>query len=273
MIKYKIGFQGVEGSFSEEALLNYFGEDTDTVSFNLFEDVFKAIGKGYIKYGILPVENSSTGSVNEVYDLLRKYRCYINGEIIIKVKQNLIGIKGANLSDIREVYSHHQGYQQSLQFFRKNPQLKFVPYYNTAISAKFVSESMDKTKAAVASERAAKIYNLAVLESDLNFNTNNYTRFIIVGKNLEIDRSADKISLVLTIRHKAGSLCEVLNLFAEKELNLLKIESRPMVDKSWEYFFHLDFEGNLQNPNVYSILEKLKSKVNYLKILGNYKKH
>ena len=269
----KIGFQGVEGSFSEEALLNYFGREAMTSSFRFFEDVFMAIDRGDVDYGILPVENSSTGSVNEVYDLLRKYGCHINGEIVLKVKQNLLGVKGASMEDIKEVYSHSQGFQQSAEFFKEHPSWKLIPYHNTALGAKLVSEAGDISRAAVASERAAAIYGLDILKENLNFNSKNYTRFVIVGKDLELDESSDKISVVLTVRHKAGSLCDVLRLFSQEGLNLLKIESRPIMDKSWEYFFHLDFEGNLQDPHVSRIMDQIRSRTTYFKILGNYRRH
>ena len=271
--KLKIGFQGVEGSFSEEALLNYFGREAMTSSFRFFEDVFMAIDRGDVDYGILPVENSSTGSVNEVYDLLRKYGCHINGEIVLKVKQNLLGVKGASMEDIKEVYSHSQGFQQSAEFFKEHPSWKLIPYHNTALGAKLVSEAGDISRAAVASERAAAIYGLDILKENLNFNSKNYTRFVIVGKDLELDESSDKISVVLTVRHKAGSLCDVLRLFSQEGLNLLKIESRPIMDKSWEYFFHLDFEGNLQDPHVSRIMDQIRSRTTYFKILGNYRRH
>ena len=271
--KLKIGFQGVEGSFSEAALLNYFGKEAMTSSFRFFEDVFMAIDRGDVDYGILPVENSSTGSVNEVYDLLRKYGCHINGEIVLKVKQNLLGVKGASMEDIKEVYSHSQGFQQSAEFFKEHPSWKLIPYHNTALGAKLVSEAGDISRAAVASERAAAIYGLDILKENLNFNSKNYTRFVIVGKDLELDESSDKISVVLTVRHKAGSLCDVLRLFSQEGLNLLKIESRPIMDKSWEYFFHLDFEGNLQDPHVSRIMDQIRSRTTYFKILGNYRRH
>ena len=272
--KLKIGFQGVEGSFSEEALLNYFDREAMTSSsFRFFEDVFMAIDRGEVDYGILPVENSSTGSVNEVYDLLRKYGCHINGEIVLKVKQNLLGVKGASMEDIKEVYSHSQGFQQSAEFFKEHPSWKLIPYHNTALGAKLVSEAGDISRAAVASEKAAAIYGLDILKENLNFNSKNYTRFVIVGKDLELDESSDKISVVLTVRHKAGSLCDVLRLFSQEGLNLLKIESRPIMDKSWEYFFHLDFEGNLQDPHVSRIMDQIRSRTTYFKILGNYRRH
>jgi len=269
----KIGFQGIKGSFSEEALFNHFGEAANTLAFKRFEDVFIAISEGSVDYGILPIENSSTGSVNEVYDLLRKYGCYINGEIVIKVKQNLLGIKGASIDDIKEVYSHEQGFQQSAKFFQDYPNWKLIPYHNTALSAKLVSEAGDKSKAAVASDRAASMYGLDILKENLNFNSNNYTRFVIVGKNIELDECLDKISVVLTVKHTVGSLCDVLKLFSEKGLNLMKIESRPIMNKSWEYFFHIDFEGNLKDPKVNNIVEDIKIRTTYFKILGNYKKY
>ena len=232
-----------------------------------------AIDRGDVDYGILPVENSSTGSVNEVYDLLRKYGCHINGEIVLKVKQNLLGVKGARMEDIKEVYSHSQGFQQSAEFFKEHSSWKLIPYHNTALGAKLVSEAGDISRAAVASERAAAIYGLDILKENLNFNSKNYTRFVIVGKDLELDESSDKISVVLTVRHKAGSLCDVLRLFSQEGLNLLKIESRPIMDKSWEYFFHLDFEGNLQDPHVSRIMDQIRSRTTYFKILGNYRRH
>ena len=269
----KIGFQGINGSFSEEALFNYFGEATNTSAYKYFEDVFVAISEGIVDYGILPIENSSTGSVNEVYDLLRKYGCYINGEIVIKVKQNLLGVKGSSIDDIEEVYSHEQGFQQSAKFFQDYPNWKLIPYHNTALSAKLVSEAGDKSKAAVASDRAASIYGLDILKENLNFNSNNYTRFVIVGKDLEIEACSDKISVVLTVKHKVGSLFDVLKLFSEKGLNLMKIESRPIMNKSWEYFFHIDFEGNLKDLKVNNIVEDIKTRTTYFKILGNYKKY
>ena len=269
----KIGFQGDEGPYSEEAHLNYSGKEAMTSSFRFFEDVFMAIDRGDVDYGILPVENSSTGSVNEVYDLLRKYGCHINGEIVLKVKQNLLGVKGASMEDIKEVYSHSQGFQQSAEFFKEHPSWKLIPYHNTALGAKLVSEAGDISRAAVASEKAAAIYGLDILKENLNFNSKNYTRFVIVGKDLELDESSDKISVVLTVRHKAGSLCDVLRLFSQEGLNLLKIESRPIMDKSWEYFFHLDFEGNLQDPHVSRIMDQIRSRTTYFKILGNYRRH
>ncbi|SMC27554.1 chorismate mutase [Clostridium acidisoli DSM 12555] len=268
---YTIGFQGVPGSFSEEALISYFGETVQSKNFNEFEDVFEALKNEEIHYGVLPVENSSTGGINEVYDLLRKYGLYIVGETCIKVSHNLLGVSGTKIDDIKEVYSHPQAFEQSSTFFKEHPNLKLIPYYNTAISAKLVSEKNIRTISAVASEKAAKLYNLEIIAKDINYNTHNYTRFIIVSKNLEINKQCDKISVVITVPHKTGSLYNILSNFAENNLNMMKIESRPIEGKPWEYFFYIDFEGNIANTKIQSALSLIDGNSSYFKLLGNYK--
>ena len=165
----KVGYQGVKGSFSEEAMIEFFGYNQDTVNYEKFEDVFIGLKKDEIDYGILPFENSCTGAITAVYDLLSKYGFYIVGEECIKIKQNLVGIKGAKVEDIEEVYSHPQGFEQSKIFFKDHEDLKLIYFYNTAISAKHVSELNDKSKAAIASTRAAKIYGLDVIEEEINY--------------------------------------------------------------------------------------------------------
>lgn len=267
----KIGFQGVSGSFSEEALNNYFGEEIHTHNFNHFEEVFKALKEGKIRYGILPVENSSTGSISEVYDLLRKYGLYIAAEKCIKISQHLVGVKGAKLEDIEEVYSHPQAFEQSSVFFKDYPKWKLIPYYNTAISAKMVSDRKSKNIAAVASERAAQLYNLNIIKKNINYNNNNYTRFIIVSKELEIEKDSDKISIVISMPHKSGSLYNILRNFSESNLNMLMIQSRPIEGKPWDYFFYIDFEGNITEKRIMDAVEGIEEKSTYFKLLGNYK--
>ena len=269
--KINVGFQGVSGSFSEEALFNYFGSEINTCSFNQFEEVFKALKEGKIKYGILPVENSSTGSISEVYDLLRKYGLYIVGEKCIKISQHLVGIKGTKLEDIEEVYSHPQAFQQSSIFFKDYPQWKLIPYYNTAISAKMVADTNSKSIAAVASEKAAKLYNLDIIKKNINYNNSNYTRFIIIGKELEIEKNADKISIVISVPHKPGSLYSILRDFSENNLNMLMIESRPIEGKTWEYFFYIDFEGKITESFIKDAVIGIEQKSSYFNLLGNYK--
>lgn len=269
----KVGFQGVKGSFSEEALLEYFGENVDSHNVAEFEDVFKALRNNEIDYGILPIENSSTGGIIEVYDLLRKYGFFIVGERTIKVTHNLLGVKGAKIEDIKEVYSHSQALQQSSEFLKYYPEWKCIPYRNTAASAEFVKNENRKEKAAIASTKAGEIYGLDVIKHDINYNKNNYTRFIVIGKNLELEKDYNKISIILTLPHKAGSLYNILSIFAEYNLSLLKIESRPIIGKPFEYFFYIDFEGNLHDKAVKEAIADIKNNSYDFKLLGNYKAH
>jgi chorismate mutase/prephenate dehydratase len=271
--KLRIGFQGVQGSFSEQALIEYFGEDVTPCNVIEFEDLFKALRDNEIDYGVLPIENSSTGGISEVYDLLRKYGFYITGERCVKVDHNLLGIKGAKIENITEVYSHPQALQQSSEFFKAYPEMKLIPYSNTASSAKLVKDENSKEKAAVASKKAAQLYNLDIIRSNINYNKNNYTRFAIIGRNLEVNSSSNKISIVISVAHKPGSLCRTLSHFAKNNLNMSKIESRPIVDKPWEYFFYIDFEGNLNDAVVRETIECLKKDSIYFKLLGNYEGH
>ncbi|MCY6959241.1 chorismate mutase [Clostridium brassicae] len=269
----KVGFQGVKGSFSEEALLEYFGSDKDTYNVESFEAVFEAINNDEINYGVLPIENSSTGGISDVYDLLRKYGFFIVGEKIIKVNHNLLGIPGSKLENIKEVYSHIQAFCQSDEFLKKHDDWKCIPYRNTAISAKYIKQDNCKYKAAIGSKRCAEVYGLDIIEKNINYNKNNYTRFIVVGKELECDYDYNKVSIILALPHKSGVLYNVLSIFAENNLNMLKIESRPIIGKPWEYYFYIDFEGNITMENVKKALKCIKVNSSYFKILGNYKLH
>lgn len=266
----KAGYQGIEGSFSHQALLEYFGQNVQNTSFLSFKNVFEALEKDEIEYGVLPIENSSTGSITEVYDLLGKYNFYIVGEKCIHVEHNLLGIKGAELSDINEVYSHEQGFLQCSEFFDNYPKWRCIPYINTAKSAEYVSIENSKNKACVASKEAACIYNLNIMKGNINNTKNNYTRFVIIGKNPKTEKGCDKISIVLSLPHKAGSLYSVLKHFAEDNLNMVKIESRPIKNKSWQYFFYIDFSGNIFDENTKNALDKIEKESLYFKFLGNY---
>ncbi|MCT4620004.1 MAG: chorismate mutase [Marinisporobacter sp.] len=268
-----VGFQGVEGSFSEQALIEYFGEKVTRKNVREFKDIFESLKNDEIHYGVLPIENSSTGGIAEVYDLLRQYGFYIIGEKSIKVEHHLLGVKGTKIEDIKEVYSHPQAFSQSSEFFKKYENLKLIPYKNTAMSAKLIKDENTKVKAAVASDKAAKLYDLDIIESNINYNRNNYTRFIIIGKNLELHINSNKISVVVATPHRAGALYSILRYFAENGLNMLKIESRPMINKSWEYFFYIDFQGNLNEEVVRKSIDLIKKGSSFFQMLGNYKEH
>lgn len=268
----KVCYQGVPGAFSESALISYFGEDTKRMNVEDFEDVFKALKDEKCDYGILPIENSSTGGVSEVSDLLRKYGLYIVAEKSIKIEQNLLGLKDASLGDIKEVYSHPQGLGQSSEFLKSNKNMVAMPYRNTAESAKLISETKDKSKGAIASTRAAELYGLKILAENINNNHNNHTRFIVIGKDLEVTDESNKISIVFSAPHRPGALYSALSHFAENSMNMLRIESRPIAEKSWEYFFYIDLEGNINDDRVKYVIEKIKENSMYFKLLGNYKK-
>lgn len=266
-----IGYQGVKGSFSHQALEDYFA-DIPKVEMNFvhFEDVVQAVKKGEVNYGVLPIENSSTGGITEVYDLMRKYDCHIVGEKIIKVDQNLMALPGASLEGLKEVYSHPQGLEQTRDFFKLHPHIELIPFFNTARSAQMVSEGGDLTKGAVASRQAARLYGLEILAENINFNAANRTRFIIIAAQPENRPDADKITLVIAAKHQPGSLYNVLGNFYKCGLNLVNLESRPMEGKSWEYFFHIDLTGNLGDPKVREGLQEVSRYSTFCVILGNY---
>lgn len=266
-----VGYQGVKGSFSEEALLKYFESYNNTRNYETFEDVFNALEKNEINKAILPIENSYTGAIAEIYDLLVKYGFYIIGEECIKIDQNLIGIRGTKINEIQEIYSHPQGFEQSKKFLKNYQNIKIIPYHNTAISAKLISDLKDSRKAAIASKKAAEIYGLEILKENINDKKDNYTKFIIIGKQLEYNTECNKISVVFSLENKAGILYSLLRYFAENNINMIKIESRPNKHESWKYLLYVDFEGSLQDSKVKNALELIEKNSGYFKIIGSYK--
>ncbi|MGE5629570.1 MAG: bifunctional chorismate mutase/prephenate dehydratase [Caulobacteraceae bacterium] len=266
-----IGYQGVPGCYSYQTGLEYFGEGVETLSCHSFRDVFEALAEGKIKYGVLPIENSTSGSINDVYDLLREYEFHIVGEKCLKVEHSLLAMKGAELSDIREVYSHQQGLIQCSRYLSGHPEWKQVPYFDTAGSAEYVAKEGLKSKACIAGKMAASVYDLSIISQDIQDNRNNSTRFVIISKEkLEIE-GADKVSIVLSVPHKPGTLYGILKHFAEGNCNLMKLESRPLEGKAWEYFFYIDFGGNINEEGTRSILKDIEKESSYFRLLGNYK--
>ena len=269
----KIGFYGVVGSFSEEAMIKHFGQRNDAKNYEEFEDVFLAVKNGEIDYGVVPIENSSTGAISQVYDLLYKYGFYIVGEECIKINQHLIGLEGTDLKNVREVYSHPQGFGQSTDFLRNYTEWKHIPFHSTADSVKLVSDLKDTSKVAIASKRAASIYNLNIIKENINNKSENTTKFVIISRNLESDPSCDKVSVVFSLEHRAGTLYKLLRHFAENNINMMKIESRPMGKGVWKYFLYVDFEGNIENKEVAKALNFIKHDSPYFKLIGTYKRY
>ena len=266
-----VGYQGVPGAYGEQAAYSYFkGEWQELIPHEAFEDVIEALEEGRIDYGVLPIENSSAGEILDTYDFMRSKEIYIVGEQAIRIEHNLLGVPGSTLEDIKEVYSHPQGLSQSKLFIKEHEQMKPCPFINTAAACQYVAEMGDQTKAAIGSKRAGELYGLDVLASDIQYSKNNFTRFVILAKHMEIKERSNKISILFSTEHKSGSLYNILGHFAYNGLNLLKIQSRPMLEKKWEYFFFADLEGNLEDVNVLVALSKIIEQCSHFKILGNY---
>ncbi len=264
-----IGFQGDVGSFSEEALLEYFG-DVERKNFPTFEMLVERVITGEVAYGVLPVENSSTGGIKDVYDLLKSKDVYIVGEVVRPISHNLLGVAGTSVDKIEKVYSHPQALDQSKVYLETLTEAMLIPYKNTASSAKYIASLGDPGVTAVASKRAAECYGLDILAEDIQYNTHNYTKFIVIKNEMEIGEDADKISIIIDVNHEPGALFKGIKIFSDYQLNMMKIESRPIVGRPWEYLFFIDFKGRLDAPEVQSALNDLEVYVNDHKILGNY---
>jgi len=266
-----IGFQGVAGSFSEQALEEYFGPEAERQCFPGFADLFAAVSRRQVDFGVVPVENSATGAIAEIYDLLRIGEVFIVGEKIVHIDQNLLTLPGAQLADIREIYSHPQGFRQSAEFLKKHPQWRLIPYTNTAASAAYIQEQGDLSKAAIASKKAAQRYGLKVAAASISSIHGNFTRFAVIGPDHRPEADADKISLFFSLPHRPGALHQLLGYFAQAGLSLMKIESRPILGRPWEYFFFVDFQGNLGDPVVREAVDQVARNSSFYKMLGNYK--
>ncbi len=267
----RVVYQGEPGCYSEEAAVGFFGPQVNSRGLAWFTDVFAALDAGEADYAVLPVENSSTGSIRQVYDLLAQYRYYIVGEWQVKVEHCLMALPGVTLDDIRTVYSHEQGLMQSERFLDDHRDWKRVPTLDTAGSAKEVAASGDRTAAAICSRRAAEIYGLNILAEKVNYNNSNTTRFVVVSTVPEHRSERNKISALFTLPHQSGSLHEILTIFAVQNLNLLKIESRPIPGRNWEYLFFLEFTGDLDAPGMDGVLHELSQLAAGMRILGNFK--
>lgn len=265
-----IGYQGVPGSFSEMALEAFFDEGIQRKHYHDFEDVFQALKNGDIDYGVVPIENSSTGAINDNYDLIRDYGFYIVGEQSLPISHHLLGVKGAKLEDITDVYSHSQGILQCKEFLHQYSHISCHEYVNTAVSAQYVSSQNDPTKAAIASKKAAEIYHLDILQEDIQNVKTNRTRFIVFGKSLEKMKDANYVSIVFTTKHEVGALYQVMKIINDYQINMARIESRPLKDTPWEYYFYVDFEGDLSQTSIVNAIEDIKAHTLTLRVLGNY---
>lgn len=267
--KARVVFQGAEGAYSQAAMMKYFGDKVHSFHVDTFRDAMSAIDEGSADFAVLPIENSTAGIVNEIYDLLQEYENYIVGEQIIKIEHCLLGVPGAELSDIRTVYSHPQSLMQSAKYLESHDWQQ-ISMQNNAFAAKKVAQEQDKTQAAIAGEHAAAVYGLQVLQRGVNDSGINSTRFIIVTNQKIFRKDAKKVSICFEVPHESGSLYHMLSHFIYNNLNMTKIESRPIEDRAWEYRFFIDFEGNLADGAVKNALRGLRDEARNMKILGNY---
>lgn len=266
----RVVFQGVEGAYGQAAMQQYFGENCNSFHVRTFRDAMEAIEEGSADFAVLPIENSSAGAVNEMYDLLVEFENYIVGETILPVTHTLAGLPGTKLTDIQRVYSKAEALMQTSRFLDVHADWQQISVVNTAIAAKKILEDADKTQAAVCSAYAAKVHGLSVLVEGINDEENNFTRFIVVTNQKIFRKDADKISICFEVAHESGSLYHLLSHFIYNDLNMTKIESRPVEGRSWEYRFFVDFEGSLSDGAVKNAIRGLREESRSLRILGNY---
>ena len=266
----RIVFQGTEGAYSQAAMEKYFGQDINSFHVQTFRDAMEAIEEGAADFAVLPIENSSAGAVNEVYDLLMEFENYIVGEVFLRIDHTLAALPGTKIDEIQRVYSHPQALMQSAKFLDSHRDWQQMSVANTAVAAKKVLEDNDCKKAAICSAYAAEYYGLEVLEEKINHNENNATRFIVVTNQKIFLKNAEKISICFEGAHESGSLYHLLSHFIYNDLNMIKIESRPVEGRNWEYCFFVDFEGNLADGAVKNAIRGLREEARSLKILGNY---
>lgn len=264
----KVGYQGIKGANGHEATIRLFPNGS-AVNYKTFADVFEAVDKGEITYGVLPVENSTAGSVSSVYDLILQHRFYIVGALDLPIDYCLAGLRQSEFSDIEKVWSHPQSISQCANYIARN-NFDSTPCSNTAIAARDTAVEKRLNVAAICSYKAADEYGLKILDNHIQDNDLNTTRFIVISKNLYIPENANKISLCFSLPHVTGSLYSLLCRFNSLGLNLTKIESRPIKDEGFEYLFYLDFSGNVHSENVIALLSQLSEEMPEFSFLGNY---
>ncbi len=265
----KVACQGVEGAYSNQAAEQFF-EQPEIQYYTQFEEIFQAVEEDRVEYGILPIENSTAGSVAQVYDLMRRHNFYIVKDTQVEVRHNLLSSGETSMDQLTDVFSHVQALDQCMKLREENPQITFHEYANTAMAAKFVAEEKNPHYAALASAKCAKLYDMHILKPNVQDVSGNTTRFICISKTPGFCPSANRISLCFTVPHKPGSLYHILHKFALNNLNLCKLESRPYPEKKFEYMFYLDIEGKSSDYQVRWLLNDLNNQLEYFKFLGNY---
>jgi 3-isopropylmalate dehydratase small subunit len=266
----RVAFQGERGAYSEAAVIALYGEGVEAVPLPSFEDVFRAVQEGACELGVVPIENSLAGSIHRNYDLLLEHRLYIVGEVDVRVEHQLIANPGVKLEEVRRIYSHPQALAQCEQSLATLSGVELVPTYDTAGSVKMIQEQGLQDAAAIASLRAAELYGMQVLRSHLEDAPDNYTRFLALARTPVTPTGPSKTSLVFSAPNVPGSLFKALSVFALRDIDLTKIESRPQRGKPWEYLFYIDFDGSLQEERCRRAVDHLGEIASFLRVFGSY---
>jgi len=271
--KIKVGYQGAHGTFSEIAVQEFFKNQVfEACNYKNFPSIIADVEKGMIDYALLPVENTTTGIIYRTYDLLKDSDIFAVGEILVRIDEHLIGLPQSKIEDLREVYSHPEPFDQCSGFFAAHPWIKPVTYQDTAKSVEYVAQCQDPTKAALGSWLAAQYYDLPILKERVQDNQLNTTRFFCVVKGEQSVPEADKISMYFVVNHEPGALYEVIRVFAQRGINMLKLESRPIRGRMFEYCFYIDFDGSLLQDKTREAIAEVREHCLEVKVLGSYKR-
>ncbi len=265
-----VAFQGERGSFSEEAVYQLLGPGARVLPCETFAATFASVTQGKADRCLVPIENTLAGSVFENYDLLLQNHLHIVGEVNLRVVHNLLAFPPTKLQTVRQVYSHPVALAQCSRFFARHTQIGRIPFYDTAGSVKMLAARRTPGAAAIASRTAAKVYGARVLATHLEDHHENYTRFLLLAKKAAADRKANKVTIVFATRNAPGALFKCLSVFALRDIDLTKLESRPLRGRPWEYLFYVDFVGNVQEERCRNALAHLGEITNLLRVLGCY---
>ena len=268
----KVAFQGEYGAYSEQAVFGYFGT-VEMLPCETFDVVFAAVMAGDVEVGMIPIENSLAGSIHHNYDLLLSNKLWIAGEYLLRVRHCLIVVPGVQKADIKRVISHPQALGQTAGYVRAMPGVKSEAVFDTAGSVKMLKESGDRTTAAIASRRAAELYGMSILEEGIEDDPENYTRFLVISPTPVVPPADAKTSIVFTLQNQPGGLFKAMSVFALRDIDLTKIESRPLIGKPWEYLFYIDFAGSTDDEHVKKALDHLGEYALTLRVLGCYARH
>ena len=269
----RIGYQGIEGAYSEAAIYQHYGKNVKAVGYDTFEEVFEAVKKGKVDLGCLPFENTIAGSVVMNYDLLLKQDVFIIAEVFFKISHSLLSHKGNKLRNIKTAYSHPHSLEQCRKFLKKH-KIKAVPEYDTAGAAKIVKERNKKEEAAIASKLCAEIYGLDIIKEGIETNKYNTTKFFVFAKKNKVPKNLkkEKTSIALKTKHYPGALVSCLQRLSKNSINMTKLESRPIPENPWEYVFYVDFIGGIDDENVKLALNEMETTATFIKVLGSYPK-